>query len=210
MGSERQLEVVVWLHGTWWATVRSWAFNLTDTRNHCKVMPRGVMLWSASSSSGCWVQGPRLKLTNHFGDHFNIKSRLEISVVWTQELAVEVVKNVIKVLLYIKRWVKRMCSWMGLRSEQGCCFAQRWGGGWEGANHREYRVKGVIWNLQSRAFDVIKVRNQGIWLEPLIKWSCHYLRWRRVWEELSLMVIEGWSGGQLWQCLIPVAKEQSR
>ena len=55
-----------------------------------------------------------------------------------------------------------MCSWMGLRSEQGCCFAQSGGWGWEGANHREYRVKGVIWNLQSRAFDVIKVRNQGI------------------------------------------------
>lgn len=34
--------------------------------------------------------------------------------------------------------------------------------GWEGANHREYRVKGVIWDLQSRAFEVIKVRNQGI------------------------------------------------
>ena len=71
-------------------------------------------------------------------------------------------KNMIKVLLYIKRRVKRMCSWMGLRSEQGCCFAQSRGWGWEGASHREYRVKGVIWNLQSRAFDVIKVRTQGI------------------------------------------------
>lgn len=35
-------------------------------------------------------------------------------------------------------------------------------GEWEGAYHREYRVKGVIWDLQSRTFEVIKVRNQGI------------------------------------------------
>ena len=41
MRPERQSEVVAWLHGTWWATIKTWAFNLTDTRNHWKVMQRG-------------------------------------------------------------------------------------------------------------------------------------------------------------------------